>query len=156
MKSTPTILVLFALAVHAWSAPDALAADDGNRPQHLAATAGIARHNGKHSEFWGVDYAYTFSNQVYLLGFYEQVRGEFDISAYGLQVGKRFGSRWSVGVGPGIETKLKSGEKLALLRTTIGYGWHRGSWSYGPILSYDIIEDVSDTLYLGFTVGFGF
>ena len=156
MESRVKRIVLAALIVTGWIAPSALAGDDGSHPHHVAAAVGIARHNGKNSEFWGVDYAYTFSNKVYLLGFYEQVRGEFNISAFGVQVGKHFGGGWKAAVGPGVETKLKSGKNLALLRTTVGYDWHSGSWSYGPVLNFDIIEDASDTIYLGFAVGYGF
>ena len=149
-------LALLTLVVGAGYVPAAFAAADGSHPHHVAAAVGVARHNGKNSEFWGADYAYTFSNKVYVLGFYEQVRGEFNISAFGVLVGKHFGHGWKAAIGPGVETKLKSGKNLALLRTTIGYDWHNGSWSYGPVLNYDVIEDASDTLYLGFAVGYGF
>ena len=132
------------------------AAEDGAHPHHAAAAVGVARHKGNNSEFWGVDYAYTFDRGIYLLGFYEQVRGEFNISAFGVQIGRHFGHGWKVAIGPGVETKLVSGKNLLLVRTTVGYDWHSGNWSYGPVLSYDIIEDVSDTVYLGFTVGYGF
>ena len=133
-----------------------LAAEDGAHPHHLAGTLGAGHHNGKNSEFWGADYAYTFSNDVYLAGFYEQVRGEFNIGAWGVQVGQRFDNGWRVAIGPGVETKLKTGKNLLLVRATVGYDWHRGNWSYGPILSYDAIEDVSNTVYLGLAVGYGF
>lgn len=133
------------------------AAEGGaHHPHHVAAAVGVARHKNKNSEFWGVDYAYTFQNRVFLQGFYEQVRGEFNISAFGVQIGRRFGHGGRAAIGPGFETKLKSGKELALLRVTFGYDWHSGSWSYGPVLSYDLIEDESDAGYLGFAVGYGF
>ena len=149
-------LALVTLLVSAGYAPGVMAAEDGAHPHHVAGAVGLARHNGKNSEFWGVDYSYTFTNQVYLLGFYEQVRGEFNISAFGLQVGKHFGGGWKAGLGAGIETKLKSGKNLALIRTTVGYDWHFGNWSIGPAVTYDLIEDVSDTVYVGFAFGYGF
>lgn len=155
-KLTCKRLATAAIASLAIHAPGALAAADGAHPHHVAAAVGVARHGSKNSGFWGVDYAYTFSNQVYLLGFYEQVRGDFNISAFGAQVGKRFGHGWKAAIGPGVETKLKSGKNLALLRMTLGYDWHSGNWSFGPVLNFDVIEDASDTLYLGIAVGYGF
>lgn len=133
----------------------ALAAE-GAHPHHVAVAFGASRHDGKNSEFWGVDYSYTFQNNVYLLGFYEQVRGDFNISAVGVQVGKKFGHGFKIAIGPGVENKLKKNKNLALIRTTVGYDWHKGNWSFGPALSYDLIEDASNTAYVGFAVGFGF
>jgi len=132
------------------------AAEDGSHPHHVAVVVGAARHNGKNSVAWGADYAYTFDNNVFLQGFYEQVRGEFNISAFGVLIGKHFGHGWQAGIGPGVETKLKSGKNLAMLRMTIAYDWHFGNWSIGPGLTYDVIEDASDTVYLGVGVGYGF
>ena len=149
-------LVLLTLLVGASYAPRAFAAEDSSHPHHVAVVAGAARHNGKNSFAWGADYSYTFDNKVFLQGFYEQVRGEFNISAFGALVGKKFGHGWQAGIGPGVETKLKSGKNLALIRTTIGYDWHFGNWSFGPGLTFDIIEDASDTVYLGVAFGYGF
>ena len=57
--------------------------------------------------------------------------------------------------GPGVETKLKDDKNLLLFRTKVGFDWHHNSFSYGPFVSYDLIEDATDTLYLGFAVGYG-
>jgi len=149
-------LALLALIVGAWSAPSTFAAEGGAHPHHVAVVAGAARHNGKNSFAWGADYSYTFDNDVFLQGFYEQVRGDFNINAYGALVGKKFGHGWQAGIGAGIETKLKDGKNLALVRTMIGYDWHFGNWSFGPGVVYDIIEDESDTVYLGVAFGYGF
>ena len=141
----------------AWlSAGPVHASEPGAHPHHLAVGGGLARHNGENSEFWGVDYSYTFANDVYVLGFYEQVRGDFNISAAGVQVGKHFGNGWKAALGPGVETKLKSGKELLLLRATIGYDWHHKGMSFGPMFTYDVIEDLSDAAYFGFSFGFGF
>lgn len=149
-------LVLLTLLVGALHAPGAFAAEDGAHPHHVAVGAGAARHNGKNAFAWGADYSYTFDNKVFLGGFYEQVRGDFNINAFGALVGKKFGHGWQAGIGAGVETKLKSGKNLALIRTQIGYDWHFGNWSFGPGLTYDIIEDASDTVYLGVAFGYGF
>jgi len=149
-------LILITVFLCSGGVPSAYAAEDGSHPHHVAAVVGVARHNGKNSEAWGVDYAYTFDNNVFVQGFYEQVRGEFNISAFGALIGKHFGHGWQAGIGPGVETKLKSGKNLFLIRTTVAYDWHIGSWSIGPGLTYDLIEDASDTVYLGVAVGYGF
>ena len=149
-------LVLLTLLVAASYAPDAFAAEDGAHPHHVAVAAGAARHNGKDAFSWGADYSYTFDNKVFLQGFYEQVRGDFNINAYGALVGKKFGHGWQAGIGAGVETKLKSGKNLALIRTIVGYDWHFGNWSIGPGITVDFIEDASDTVYLGVAVGYGF
>lgn len=156
MKVITRTLALATLGAGAGYAPASMAADDGSHPHHVSVVAGAARHNGKNSFAWGADYSYTFSNDVYVEAFYEQVRGDFNISAFGALVGKKFGHGWQAGIGAGVETKLKSGENLALIRTTIGYNWHFGNWSFGPGLTYDIIEDASDTVYLGVAFGYGF
>lgn len=152
-KRNTGLLALIALTC-APGVETAVAAESGAHPHHVAVVAGVARHGSKNGFAWGADYSYTFANKVFLQGFYEQVRGDFNISAFGALVGKRFGHGWQAGIGPGVETKLKSGKNLALLRTNIAYDWHFGNWSFGPGITLDIIEDESDTVYLG--VGFGY
>lgn len=131
-------------------------AAEGAHPHHIAGVVGVARHKSKNSEFWGVDYAYTFENELSVFVFYEQVRGEFDINAFGVQVGTHFGGGFKAAIGPGIETKLQKDKNLLLLRLTFGYDWHFDNWSIGPVATYDFIEDESDTVYLGLSVGYGF
>ena len=144
-----TVLVVFQ------SAP-ALAAEDGHHPHHVAIAGGAARHSSKNSVYIGADYAYRFQND-YLVGvFAEEVRGDFDIRAFGLIFGRYFGNGWKVGTGPGVETKLKSNKNLFLWHVSGGFDWHRGNWSYGPVVAYDFIENASNTAYLGFSVGYGF
>jgi hypothetical protein len=132
------------------------ASEQVEHPHHLAFGVGLARHIGDNSEFWGIDYSYTFGNELYVLGFYEQVRGDFNVSAAGVQLGKHFGTGWKIAVGPGVETKLKSGKELLLFRSTIGYEWHHERVSFGPTITYDAIEDLSDVVYAGFSFGLGF
>ena len=45
---------------------------------------------------------------------------------------------------------------LLLVRGQVALEWHSGDWSWGPVASYDLIEDLSDAFYIGVTVGFGF
>lgn len=138
------------------SAPVAFAAEDGAHPHHLAMATGAAWHGSESSAYLGFDYAYTFSNGLAAAVFVEQVRGDFDLAAYGFAVGKFFDNGWKVSTGPGVETKLKNNKTLFLWHFNVGYDWHFGNWSVGPIASFDYIEDASNTTYLGVSVGYGF
>lgn len=151
---TRFVPALFAVLLMNLMAP--VHAADEHHPHHLAVGAGGARHNSKNSAFVGLDYAYRFENDYGVLVFAEQVRGDFDINAFGIGLVKFFPSGWKVAVGPGVETKLKNDKNLFLVHVSAGYDWHKGSWSFGPFASYDFIEDASNSVYLGFSVGYGF
>ena len=131
------------------------AQEEGHR-HHVAVVGGAARHGSENSGFLGFDYVYRFDNDYAVAIFIEEVRGDFDIRAFGFSVGKYFSNGWKVATGPGMETKLKNDKNLFLWHVTSGYDWHRGSWSFGPVASYDFIEDASNTFYLGFAVGYSF
>ena len=134
----------------------AQSAEDGHHSHHLAASVTLARHGGKTSSGIGVDYAYVFESGFAIAGYFEDVRGDFDVQAYGLAFGRFFDNGFKASTGPGIETKLKSNKNLFLWHLTAGYDWHSGNWSYGPIVTYDFISDASNTVYLGFGIGYGF
>ena len=121
---------------------------DGAHPHHVAVVAGAARHNGKNSATWRAGYSYTFDNRVFLQGFYEHVRGEFNISAFGVLVGKKFAHGWQAGIGAGVEAKLMSSESFSLPTTRLAHGiadpnntigtmkFKSGNVSTGPSLGY--------------------
>ena len=137
-------------------ASGAVAAEGERHPHHVAVATGGAWHGSETSAFLGLDYAYTFENGYSAAIFIEQVRGDFDLAAYGLSFGKFFDNGFKFGTGPGFETKLKNDKTLFLWHVTVGYDWHFGSWSIGPVASYDFIEDASNTQYLGISIGYGF
>jgi hypothetical protein len=85
-----------------------MAAEGGRDPHHVAVATGAAWHGRETSAYLGIDYAYTFSNGCAAAIFVEQLRGDFDLAAYGLAFGKFFDSGWKLSTGPGAETKLKS------------------------------------------------
>ena len=151
MKSKPlaTAVLALCLASPAWSADDA-------HPHHIAAATGGAWHSGKSSVYFGLDYVYRFQNDFAVGVFIENVSGDFDLRAYGLTFGKFFSNGWKLGIGPGIEKKLKENKTLFLIHVTAGFDWHVGNWSIGPVASYDFIENNSNTFYLGAAVGYGF
>lgn len=152
VRSTRTTLTLAALILCSGSA---LAADDGH-PHHVAVALGTGWQGSGNSTFAGLDYAYNFEGGNYIGLFYEAARGDFDIDAFGVLFGRHFGDGWKASIGPAIETKLKKDKDLLLVRVQGAYEWHSGSWSYGPVASYDLIEDLTDAFYIGFTLGYGF
>lgn len=149
-------VVLVAILSQLASVPIARSAEGEHHPHHIAVGTGLARHDSKTSVYLGVDYAYRFRNDFAIAVFFEDVRGDFDIQAFGLTFGKYFDNGWKVGTGPGVETKLKRNKNLLLWHVSGGYDWHRGNWSFGPTASFDFIEDSSNTFYFGFAVGYGF
>ena len=158
MPAKNTILKHVALLCVAWAciAVAPAAAEEGAHPHHIAISTGIGSHGSKTSGYLGLDYAYTFGNGISAAVFVEQVRGDFDLNAYGLAVGKSFSNGWKMSTGPGVETKLKNNKKLFLWHFDVGYDWHFGNWSVGPIASFDFIDDASNTTYLGVSIGYGF
>ena len=128
----------------------------GHHPHHVAAATGAAWHDDKSSAYLGLDYVYNFESGFTAGVFYEEVSGDFDLQAWGALFGRTFSNGFKFSAGPGAEYKLKKKETLLLFRTTAGYDWHFGSWSVGPAIAYDFIEDESNTLYVGVAVGYGF
>ncbi len=137
-------------------AETSIAVEDGHHPHHIAISGGAARHNDENSGYLGVDYTYRFKNDYLVGAFAEEVSGDFNIRAFGLIFGRYFGDGWKVGTGPGVETKLKNNKNLFLWHVSGGYDWHHGNWSFGPVVAYDFIEDASNTVYVGLSVGHGF
>lgn len=133
-----------------------MAAEDGHHPHHIAIAGGVAQHGDDNSAYLGVDYVYRFENDYGMGMFIEEVSGDFDIRAFGFIFGKYFGKGWKVGTGPGVETKLKNNKNLFLWHVSGGYDWHHGNWSFGPVVACDFIEDASNTVYVGLSVGYGF
>jgi hypothetical protein len=153
MSRIITIYLVVAAALVAVN--PAKAAEDGHHPHHVAAAISMARHNGKNSAAIGLDYAYIFESRFALGVCYEDVRGDFDIQAFGVGFGKFFANGWRFSTGPGIERKLKTDKNLFLWHVTGGYDWHDGNWSFGPQATIDFIQEASTTNYLGFSVGYG-
>jgi hypothetical protein len=142
-------LALVLLITPAW-------AEESSHANHVALATGGAWHGSKSSVFLGADYVYRFENDFGLGAFYESVSGDFDLQAYGLIFGKYFESGWKVAVGPGVEKKIDKDHTLLLFHVSGGYDWHFGNWSVGPVATYDMIEDNSNTVYLGVALGYGF
>ena len=157
-KTRPAFIKIGTMIVVFLTSPVApVSAEDQERHRHHIGVAGGATFHGSESAaYLGFDYVYTFDNGYAAAVFVEQVRGDFDLAAYGLSFGKFFSNGWKVATGPGIETKLKEEKNLFLWHFTAGYDWRFGRWTVGPVASYDYIEDASNTAYFGLGVGYGF
>jgi len=158
-SNPPWTAVLLSLALLAAAAPAAgqsPAASRNHSAHHVAMGYGYARHGSKDSDYVALDYTYTFPSTFTLGGYFEDVRGAFDTQAFGISFGKKYASGLRFSVGPGIETKLKDNSNLLLFRGKAGFDWHRDRWSFGPSVSYDAIEDTTNTWYAGIEVGYSF
>ncbi len=133
----------------------ATAAEDSHG-HHVGLVTGATWNGAKRSGFVGIDYVYKFESGFALGGYFEDVRGGFDLQAFGLSFAKYFDNGWRFSLGPGLETKLKTDENLYLFRINGGYDWHFGQWSIGPVATVDFIENNTDSYYLGLNVGYGF
>jgi len=129
------VLILMSTVSPAWSAVDA-----HPHQHHLGAATGAAWHDGKNSAYLGMDYVYRFQSDFALGAFIENVSGDFNIRAYGLTFGKFFSNGWKIGVGPGVEKKIKDDKTLLLVHVSGGYDWHSGNWSFGPIASSTLLK----------------
>ena len=132
-----------------------LASEEPHQSNHLAIAGGVGWHDSESSAFLGIDYIYSISPSWGLGAFYEEVNGDFDLQAWGLLAKRSWESGFSFAFGPGYEYKLAKDKTLFLFRLQGGYSWHSGSWSFGPVITADLIEDGNSTYYAGFTVGYG-
>ena len=128
--------------------------EEAHQPHHLAVAGGVGWYESKSSAFLGIDYFYAVSNSWALGAFYEEVNGDFDLQAWGVLAKASWGHGFSFAFGPGYEYKLAKDKTLFLFRLQAGYSWHAGSWSVGPVITADLIENGNSTYYAGFTVGY--
>lgn len=150
-KQLPTFICLACLL----QSTGVNAAGGAHHPHHIALATGIAWYDSKNSAYLGADYVYSWENGWGIGGFYEEVDGDFDLQVIGLLFSHNFHNGWKLNFGPGIEHKLKKNKNLTLFRVQTGYDWHSGSWSWGPQLTADLIEDDNTTYSAGFSVGYG-
>jgi hypothetical protein len=87
--------------------------------------------------------------------FYEEVNGDFNLQAWGVFAKRSCNNGFSFAFVPGDDYMLVKDKTLFLFRLQGGYSWRSGQWSYGPMLTSDLIEDGNDTRDAGFTVGCG-
>ena len=147
-------LVAAALLVAAISSAHAAGAD---HPHHLAVVGGYAtKSSGKEAAFVGIEYEYRLSDLWGIGGYAETTWGDFDLEALGLIATLHPGGGWKVLGGLGIERKLGTKKDKLLGRLGVGYDFHVGSFSIGPLIAVDFIEDFSEVYYLGLAAGVGF
>ena len=128
---------------------------EGHGHHHVAVGTGAVWLKSKSSVYLGVDYIYSWNERWGAGAYYEEVSGDFDLQVWGLLFNRKFGDGWKFNFGPGIERKIKKDKTLLLFRTQLGYDWHKGHWSFGPVVTVDLIEDGNTTYYAGVAVGYG-
>ena len=95
-----------ALLVLVLASANALAAEDGHHPHHVALATGVSWHDSKNSVYLGADYVYSWENGWGVGGFYEEVDGDFNLQVIGLLISRNFHNGWKLNFGPGVERKL--------------------------------------------------
>ena len=143
------------------AATPAVAADGGHHDphhHHLAVAGGVAHKAEKPKSAWflGVDYEYRLNATVGLGAYYEETLGDFDLQALGVMLFVHPTDGLKLGVGAAVERKFGESKNKALIRLQVAYDFHAGSVTYGPMAAWDLIEDQSNVVYVGFGVGFGF
>ena len=137
-----------------------MASGDGHAAHrhHLAAAGGAAFKAEKPKSAWflGVDYEYRLNPSLGLGAYYEETLGDFDLQALGVMLFFHPTDSLKLGVGAAVERKFGERKNKALIRFQAAYDFHSGSVTYGPMAAWDLIEDQSNVVYVGFGVGFGF
>ena len=154
LKTLPILLAAVLLAV------PARAADDGHdfHHHHVSVVGGGAfkAEKPKSSFFLGVEYEYLFNPKLGLAGYYEETTGDFDLQAIGALLMWHPTGGLKLGAGAAVERKFGERKNKALIRFQVAYDFHAGKVSYGPMAAWDLIEDQSNVVFVGFGVGFGF
>jgi len=136
------------------------AADDGHdfHHHHASVVGGGAfkAEKPKSSFFLGVEYEYLFNPKVGIAAYYEETTGDFDLQALGALLVWHPTGGLKLSAGAAVERKFGERKNKALIRFQVAYDFHAGKVSYGPMAAWDLIEDQSNVVFVGFGVGFGF
>lgn len=158
--TTGALSLLVALFV---TLPPGLFADDeghgGGHHHHHVAVAGGGAFKGetpKSAFFLGVDYEYRINATLGLGGYYEETLGDFDLQAFGVLFFVHPTDGLKLAAGAAVERKFGEQKNKALIRLQVAYDFQAGDVSFGPVPAWDLIEDQSNVVYVGFGVGFGF
>ena len=150
----PVLLGVLLVSGSAW------AADDGHdfHHHHAAVVGGGAfkAEKPKSSFFLGVEYEYLFNPKVGIAAYYEETTGDFDLQALGALFVWHPTGGLKLSAGVAVERKFGDRKSKALIRFQVAYDFHAGKVSYGPMAAWDLIEDQSNVVFVGFGVGFGF
>jgi uncharacterized protein YhjY with autotransporter beta-barrel domain len=123
---------------------------------HVSALFGAARKSSKTQPFVGLDYEYRYNDHFGFGAYYEEVWDNIDLQAFGFLLTYHPDNHWKIFGGPAVERKLDSEESKLLMKVAVGYDFHVGDWSHGPVVAVDFVEDNHQVGYLGWTVGYGF
>ena len=156
---TRTIFPALTLAILALANP-LRAADAGHHDHHhhVAVAGGGAFKGEKPKSAWflGLEYEYRFNPKFGIGVYYEETLGDFDLQAFGGLLIWHPTSGLKLATGAAVERKFGERKNKALIRLQVAYDFHSGNVSYGPMFAWDLIEDQTNVIYLGFGVGFEF
>ena len=96
------------------------------------------------------------SSRIGIGAYYEETYGDFELGAAGVLLVAHPVGGLKLGLGGGLERKLAGGKKKALIKTLVGYDFHVGKLSIGPMAALDFIEDHTHVFYAGIALGIGF
>ena len=151
--------IVILLAAVALSVP-ARAAEEGHHEHHhhvsVVGGAAFKTEKPKSSFFLGAEYEYKFNPKFGIGVYYEETLGDFDLQAFGGLLIWHPTSGLKLATGAAVERKFGERKNKALIRLQVAYDFHSGNVSYGPMFAWDLIEDQTNVIYLGFGVGFGF
>jgi len=133
------------------------AADDHDwHKHHIAGLAGATLKSSKTQPFIGLEYEYRFSERFGIGAYYEEVLDNIDLQAFGLLLTYHPDNHWKIFGGPAVERKIDDTKNKLLVKFAVGYDFHVGHWSHGPVIAVDFVEDYHQVGYLGWTLGYGF
>ena len=161
LKALPVLLVAMSLAVPAPAEED----EHHDHHHHISVVGGGAfkAEKPKSAGFLGAEYEYKFNQKVGLAAYYEETFGDFNLQAIGGLFVWHPIPPLKLAAGAAVERKLVAKDSShgkphdkALIRFQVAYDFHAGNVTYGPLFAWDLIEDQSNVVYLGFGVGYGF
>ncbi len=134
----------------------AAAADDHHHHVSVVGGGAFKAEKPKSSFFLGAEYEYKFNSKVGLAAYYEETLGDFDLQAFGVMFLIHPTDSLKLGAGAAVERKFGERKNKALIRLQAAYDFHIGNTTLGPMFAWDLIEDQSNVVYVGFGLGYGF
>ena len=149
------VLILISLPLF-WLPPLEAAEERDLHRHHVSALFGASLKSSKTQPFGGLEYEYRYNDRIGFGAYYEEIWDNIDLQAFGFLFTYHPDKHWKIFGGPGIERKLDEEKNKFLLKVAVGYDFHLGGLSHGPLLAVDFVEDYHQVGYLGWGIGYGF
>lgn len=102
-----------------------------------------------------MEYAYRVSQRWAIGGWYEDSTGDFELDSLGVIGNFHVTENFPLLLGIGSERELFGDDKW-LLRAGATYRFHAGPVTIAPALWVDFVENGTELLFYGATIGVGF